>query len=103
MAMTYEQSAALMVDAAFRGRVRVACITYAAYILNEPPDVQGHSARMRWAVSAYQNPEFVATQAQTPTVMDPAIQAAGVDADGKSLASDGEVQSAVEAAVNKLV
>ena len=40
MALTYENSAALMNDMVFRGRVKVAGLKYSSYILGEDPAVQ---------------------------------------------------------------
>jgi hypothetical protein len=97
MALTYEASAALMTDAAFRGRVKVACLKFADYILNEGAAVPAHNARVRWANSTFQNAEQVAYQVQPPTVMDAAVQDAG------AAITDAALQSAVEGVVNKLI
>jgi hypothetical protein len=95
--MTYAESNALMADAAFIGRVKVACLTYAEYISNEAPDVPAHNARLRWANSCMVNPDFAANQVTPPTVMDPAVQAAGPSI------TDEALQTAVEGTVNKLI
>jgi len=95
--LTYEQSAALMIDMTFRGRVKVSCLSFANYILGEPTDVPAHNTRAGWAKTCYQNPDMIATQIQPPTVMEPAVQAAGADIDDTSL------QTAVETAVNKML
>jgi hypothetical protein len=97
MALTYEESSALMTDGAFRGRVKVACLKFSDYILNEGASVPAHNARVRWANSTLQNPEQVAYQVQPPTVMDAAVQDAG------SSITDAALQSAVEGVVNKLI
>jgi len=95
--MTYEESAALISDFAFRGRVKVAALKYAGSIFIEGDAVPAHNTRERWAVSTYQNPEMVAQQLQPATVMDPAVQAAGAEV------TDEALQGAVEGVVNKLM
>lgn len=95
--MTYEESAALMQDLSFRGRVKVACLKFAAFIAIEPANTPGHSARYRWAQQAMQQPDLTAQQVQPPTVMDPGVQTAGAAID------DAGLQAAVEATVGKLV
>ena len=105
MALTYEESATLMNDFAFRGRVKVACLKYSTYILDEPPNTPGHSARIRWAQGTTLNPEQSAATVQPSVVMDAAIQSAGLASppDTGSAATDAEVQSAVEGVVNKIL
>lgn len=95
--MTYTESAALTNDLEFRGRVKIACLKYADHIHNEAPGTAGHTSRLRWAQSTYQQPEIVASQIQPPTVMDPAVQDAG------AAISDVALQSAVEGVVNKML
>jgi hypothetical protein len=97
MALTYEESATLMLDGNFQGRIKVACLTFANYIQNESPATQGHTARLRWAQSAFQNSQAAAQQIQPTTVMDPAVQAAG------SVISDTDLQAAVEDTVQKFL
>lgn len=95
--MTYTESAALMTDADFRGRVKVACLKYADSIIGEPTDTPAHNTRLRWASQCEQAPEMVAMQVQPPTVMDAAVQAAGAEI------SDAALQGSVEAVVNKIL
>jgi hypothetical protein len=95
--MTYEESAALMSDQAFRGRVKVACLKYAASIMVEASSVPAHNTRERWAIQTMQQPEIVAAQVQPATVMDPGVQTAG------AAVTDIALQSAVEATVNKIL
>jgi hypothetical protein len=97
MALTYDESAALMTDQAFRGRVKVACLKYADSIMNEPTTTPAHNTRLRWATQCDQNPDGVATQIQPPTVMDAAVQDAG------ATITDTALQGSVEAVVNKLL
>jgi hypothetical protein len=97
MALTYEESAALMTDAAFRGRVKVSCLKFAGSILIEADSTPAHNTRVRWATNTYQNPEMVASQTQPPTVMDPAVQDLGAEI------TDLALQGAVEGVINKLM
>jgi len=95
--MTYEESAALMSDSAFRGRVKVSCIKYADSILIEASSTPGHTSRLRWAQSCFQAPDMVAGQTQPPVVMDPAVQTGGAEVE------DVALQAAVESVINKTV
>lgn len=95
--MTYEQSAELMIDVAFRGRIKVAVLKFANYVLDEPGNVTAHNARHRWAVGAMQQPDTVAAQVQAPVVMDGAVQSAG------AAITDSALQSSVETILNKLM
>lgn len=97
MALTYEDSAALMNDPAFRGRVKVACLKFATYIMDEAPSVPAHSTRIKWAQQTTANPEVSATQIIPTVVMDGQVQA-----DGAAI-TDPNLQTAVETSVNKLL
>lgn len=97
MTLTYEQSSELMNDATFRGRVKVACITYARYITDEPSNTPGHSTRIKWAQQTLINPEVAVTQVTPTVVMDSAVQQDG------STITDPALQGAVENSVNKLL
>lgn len=101
--MTTEQSAALMNEPTFRGRVQVCCVRYADSINTANSNTIGHVSLENWAKTVFQQPAAIAAQVQPFVVMDPAIQTAGVDAEGKSLASDAELQGATEAVVNKTI
>src|SRR5262245_12699723 len=103
MALSYEESAALMQNGVFIGRVKVGCITYARYISDEAPGTAGHSSRVRWAQSTLQSPDGSAQQITPSVVMDGAVQGAGVNTDGNSQVTDQALQGAVEGAVNKLI
>lgn len=96
--MTNEESAALMADMTFRGRIKVSGLKFATTILNEnPAQIEGHSARYRWAQTMAQNPDVEANRIQPMVVMDPAVQDKGSSID------DAQLQSAVEAVVNKFL
>lgn len=103
MALNYEQSAALMNDFEFRGKVQVAALKFADSIMIEASNVPAHNTRFRWATATFQAPGQAAQTLHPPVVMDAGIQAAGVDAEGKSLATDPQVQGAVEAVVGKML
>ena len=95
--MTQTESANLMQDMVFRGRIKVCCLTYADYIGGEANATPAHNVRIRWAQTVYQNPDMVAGNLQPPVVMDAAVQSAG------SAIPDSALQAAVETVVNKLL
>lgn len=95
--MTYDESAALMIDQEFRGRIKVSVLKYADSILGEPTGTAAHNTRIKWAQNTFLQPDFVASQTQPPVVMDSAVQAAG------SAISDDALQGSVEAVVNKMM
>jgi hypothetical protein len=95
--LTYEQSAALMTDTVFRGRVKVAVLEFADKINTEPTTTPAHNSRFKWAQNSYMNPDMMAGQIQQPTVMTPQVQAAG------SEVSDLELQAAVESVVESII
>jgi hypothetical protein len=107
--MTYAESNALMTDIEFRGRIKVACLNYANFILTgatvgtmprkvQPPvGAPGSNSFNRWARECFINPDMTAVQVQPPTVMEPSVQAAG------AATSDADLQTAVENVVNTIV
>jgi|SRR5215831_13910516 len=95
--LSYDQSALLMTDLTFKGRVKTACLKFADTIMNEEPSVTAHNVRMKWASNCFLNPDMVAGQIQSPTVMDPAVQSAG------SGITDDALQGAVEGVINKMM
>jgi len=95
--MTYVESAALMTDLEFRGRVKVSCLRYADSIIGEPTGTPAHNTRLKWAQACLQNPDMMAVQVQPPTVMDAAVQADGPDI------TDEMLQASVEVTVNKIM
>jgi hypothetical protein len=98
MAMTYTESATLMIDMQFRGRIKVACLTFASYITGEEPTTPAHNTRIKWAQQCFASPDASAAQIQPTVVMDSKVQEAGGDA-----ISDADLQSAVETSVNKII
>ena len=103
MALTYEQSAELMANTIFRGRVKVACLKFADYIWGEAASTPGHSTRIKWAQQTFQMPDASAAQVTPTVVMDAAVQAADIDTDGDSTIDDAGLQSATENAINKML
>jgi hypothetical protein len=101
--LTYEESSTLMKNPAFQGRVKVACLTYARYIMDEGANTPAHSTRIRWAQQTLNMPEAAAGQVTPTTVMDSAVQAAAIDTDGDSTIDDAGLQSATENSVNKML
>ena len=97
MALTYDQSAALMNDMSFRGRVKVALLKYADTIFLEPNTVAAHNTRVKWASTTEQQPDQVAATYTPPVVMDPAVQTDG------STISDAALQGSVQAVVDRLL
>lgn len=95
--MTNAESADLMADLAFRGRIKVACLKFATSILDEQPSVAGHPSRYRWAQNAGNIPDQEAARVQPMVVMDSAVQNAGAAID------DAGLQGAVEAVVSKFL
>lgn len=97
MALTYEESHLLMSEPTFRGRVRVACLHYSSYILNEPANTPAHTTRVRWAQNTALFSDNVATQMQPAVVMQDPVQLQG------SKISDADLQTAVETVINKVM
>src|SRR5262245_1420719 len=97
MALTYEQSAALMVDPTFTDRVKVACMKYANYILDEPANTPAHQTRIKWAQQTIYAPAVAAGVVMPTLVMDGQVQA-----DGSNI-TDAALQTSVEVSLNKLL
>lgn len=95
--MTYSESATLMTDLDFRGRVKVACLKFADSIMIEQPNVPAHNSRERWAQETFAQPDLMAQKIQPPTVMDVAVQSSG------AAVTDGALQIAVETVVGKII
>lgn len=95
--MTYEESAALMRDTNFQGRIKVAALRFATYIQSEAITTPGHSSRLRWAQQTALQPDQAAIGIQPMVTMDPQVQA-----DGATI-GDPQLQTAVEGVVNKFI
>ena len=96
-ALTYDQSAQLMTDLTFKGRIKTACLKFAEYVLNEPTNAPAHNVRFRWAQNCFMSPDSVAGQVQPPTVMQASVQSDGSDI------SDPDLQVAVETTINEIL
>ena len=101
--MTNEESATLMQNVIFRGRIKVEALRYADAILIEAASVPAHNTRVKWAQSTFAAPDQAAQALQPGVVMDPAVQAAAIDPDGDSAITDVALGGAVQAAVNKML
>jgi hypothetical protein len=97
MSLSYDDSANLMQDSGFKGRIKVACLHFASYISGEDPGTPAHNTRYRWAINTMNAPDTAAANVTPTVVMDPNVQAEG------SAISDTDLQTAVETAVNKLL
>lgn len=95
--LTSSESAALMNDPDFRGRVKVSALRYADSIMIEASTVAAHNTRLRWASNTMTQPDITAQQLQSPVVMDPAVQTAGKEI------TDAALQTSVETVVNKML
>lgn len=95
--MTYSESANLMNDMTFKGRVKVAALVYADAIVIEATNVPAHSTRLRWAQQCIQNPDQMSNQLTPPVCMDANVKDKGANVD------DATLQGAVEAVVNKTI
>lgn len=94
--MTTEESAALMQDPTFRGRVKVCCIRYADAVLIQPPGL-GHVSLVKWSQTVFNQPDMIAGQVQPFVVNDPAVQTEG------AAIADAALQTAVETVINKTI
>lgn len=95
--LSLDQSAQLMVDTTFRGRVKVACLSYAQYISIEASNVPAHNSRYRWATRCFQSPDQVGQEISQPVVMNPNVAQAG------SAVTDADLQAAVQAVVDAII
>lgn len=97
MGLSYSDSAALMMDTTFRGRIKTALLHFASYVMGESPGTAAHNSRYKWAQQAYLSPDAVALQLQPIVVMDANVQANGSSVD------DPTLQTAVETAINSII
>lgn len=97
MALNYDDANTLMNDNQFKGRVKVACLHFAQYIIGEDPATAAHNTRRKWAEQTYLTPQNSA-ETVTPGV----VQESHVQADGKNV-SDVDLQTDVETVVNKMI
>lgn len=97
MALDYAATAALIMDDAFRSRVKVACLKFATYISDEAANVPAHATRIKWSQTTLANPDASTTQVTPVVVMDVEVQQYGAEI------TDAALQTAVETTVNKLI
>jgi hypothetical protein len=96
MALTYDQLSELMVDPQFRGRIKVACLKYANYVLNLTSSAPIPMALSRWAQDTFASPDQAAQLVQPSVVMDPGVMESGASINDQTL------QSAVENVIKKM-
>ena len=95
--MDYAESAALMNNTLFKGRVKVAILKYSNSILSSGASLPsiGANAILRWASHAYNDSERIAQQVIAPVVMDASVQ------NQSEHITDEALQKVVESVVNK--
>jgi len=96
MALTDAQSAALMADTEFTGRVKVSAIRYADTLTIQAVPASSHIRLLAYAAETFQSPAAMAQKLVPLVVMDAAVQDAG------AMITDEALQGAVESTVNKL-
>jgi len=96
--MTYEETFNLTKDQVFRGRVSVACVHFANYIVDEPSTTPAHSTRIKWAQNTLIAPDVAVQNCIATVVNDDKVQEAGGAA-----VTDPDLQMAVETSINKLL
>lgn len=94
---TYAELNALYKDSAFLGKVEVALIKFVDYILSESTQTDNHTKRWNWAVQTVQGVSSVAARIAPNVAWDSTIQA------NLGASTDEQIQSAVEAWVNRLL
>lgn len=97
MGLNYDDANNLMNDGAFQGRIKVACLKFAQYIVDEPPNTPAHTTRERWARETFTQPQMSAAKVTPGVVMEPHVQT-----DGKNV-SDTDLQTDTETVVNRLM
>lgn len=90
--MTYVESAALMKDQTFMGRVKVAALNYAQSLSLQPSLSNSQS---KWINQAMTQSDFMAQMLTPPVVMNPNVQQGG------AAVSDADLQAAVQAVANQ--
>lgn len=88
MAMSFEDSAALMNDADFRARVKVAALQYATGIFLQ---ANNSKSRSNWAQATMASPDMQAQTLTPNVVMNVNVQAAGGTIDDMGLLSAVQV------------
>lgn len=97
---TYLELSALRRDPDFAARTEIAVAKFAVYKMDENPATAGHALAMKWAFNAIANPGSVAAGLLPALMMDFTLQSkAATPAD----ITDGELQVAVEVAINRIL
>lgn len=94
MALNLEESANLINDSAFRGRVKVAALLYAQYLTLHPGN---SNSMMNWVFQTLKSPDASTAMLVPSVVINPNVQSAGKDV------TDADLQSAVQTVANSLM
>ena len=100
MALTLDQSANLMTNTTFQGRIKTSSMIFATSITQNP----GFSSGLQsWARTTIAGPMAMAAQLQPSVTIDSAVQNAGIDPDdGDSLVTDDQLNQVVQVVVQRL-
>jgi len=88
--MTFEESAQLMTNPQFRGRVKVAALQYAQYLITLP---SLSNSRSNWVRSTIQSPDSTAQTLVSSVVMNVNVQTYGANVSDPDLAAAVQVVS----------
>jgi len=92
--MTLEESANLINDPSFRGRVKVAALIYAQYLSLQP---NNSSSTSNWIFQTLRAPDQVALTLTPSVVINPNVQIAGANV------ADPDLQAAVQSVATSLM
>lgn len=92
--LSLDQSAQLMKDFTFLGRVKSAALTYAQYLSLQPAN---SGAKVRWMQQTMNQPDQMAQQLVSPVVLNPNVQQAG------STIDDPGLQAAVQSVADVMM
>jgi hypothetical protein len=95
--MTYDESALLMTNLEFRGRVKVSALKYAGSIMIRPTSTAAHNTRIRWAQIVTSNRTWSPTSCNRPSSWTRPFKADSADI------TDVALQTAVEGVVNQMM
>ena len=93
--MTNIEQAALAKDPEFRDRIKICLLHFSDYIVGEATTTPAHNTRLKFSNDVYQDSDTVAMKLQPSVVMDAKVQEQGAEI------SDADLQTSVEATVNK--
>ncbi len=92
--LSLDGQAQLAKDQTFMGRVKMSALGYSSFIMLEDKTTPAYNTRRAWAQRCQQMPDTIAQEITPIVVKDPVIVEKG------ETATDAQVQSATEAAVN---